>query len=540
MTVNSSRHAGLAFAIALSLCACSGDGAGSSTGVRAPEDFSISPSLAATTAGSSTTFSLTDGAGRAVSSARWRVNGVLGGSPALGVISSAGVYTAPAVIPDGDSVVVTGEVQGDSSVRSAGRVFFLPDKTSTEYYVPLLRVVDVAEPAPTRFLVVPPANATSVVFLPKSGSPIPLQPIGAGALTFTLDAAAATAGYVPGTLHNFVGRLDYRTSSGTSVGLSNVNVNVRDAGMPDVPVTQMASDAQRSPYVLNVRTDTTFFTAYPKGVSRLRSLLGDHFDFIAVIHMVTTRANRGYNGVRNDVRGIGAPIFDIGSQWSVEPGGRLQGVIEFPIDWFFDGAEAPMVHEIGHRWINYSRDSVLGAGGAHWPLSTMGLGVMGISIPGSGAGGQFPWSLTPLGDGTVRVNRATPSDHYTPLDLYLMGLIPPDSVPAVQVLSPTTTFNALTDGMILPATTFTVADYIAANGERVPSRANAQRDFTMACLVLTYGRLLTASEMAFFDAACARGETRTVLTTVDGLATEQASGFYLATGGRATLTTKLP
>ncbi|HSQ30603.1 MAG TPA: hypothetical protein VLN49_12175 [Gemmatimonadaceae bacterium] len=539
MTKTFSPRAGLAVSISLSLCACSGDGAGSTTGVRTPKEFSISPPLAATTAGSSTTFRLTDGAGHAVSGARWRVNGISGGSPGLGVISSAGVYTAPAGIPDGDSVVVTGEVQGDSSVRSASAVFFLPNKTSTEYYVPLLRVVDVAEPAPTRFLVVPPANATSVVFLPKSGSPIPLQPIGAGALTFTLDAGAATSGYVPGTLHNFVGRLDYRASSGASLGVSNVNVNVRDAGMPDVPVTRMAADAQRSPHVLNVRTDTSFGFAYVMGVSRLRQLLGDQFDFIAVIHLVTTRANRGYNGVRNDVHGIGAPIFDISSQWSVEPG-RLQGVIEFPIDWFFDGAAPATVHEIGHRWINYSRDSVLGAGGAHWPLSTMGLGVMGISIPGSGAGGQFPWSLTPLGDGTVRVNRATPSDRYTPLDLYLMGLIPADSVPAVQVLPPTTSFSALTDGMILPATTFTIADYIAANGERAPSRANAQRDFTMACLVLTYGRLMTESEMAFFDAACVRGETRTVLTTVDGLATEQAPGFYLATGGRATLTTKLP
>ena len=84
-------------------------------------------------------------------------------------------------------------------------------------------------------------------------------------------------------------------------------------------------------------------------MSRLRQLLGDHFDFIAVIHMVTTRANRNYNGVRNDVRGIGASIFDVSNRWNVEPG-RLQGVIEFPIDWFFDGAEGPMVHEIGHHF----------------------------------------------------------------------------------------------------------------------------------------------------------------------------------------------
>ena len=61
-----------------------------------------------------------------------------------------------------------------------------------------------------------------------------------------------------------------------------------------------------------------------------------------------------------------------------------------------------------------------------------------------------------------------------------------------------------------------------------------------AVVVLTYGRLLTPSEMAFFSAAAARAETTVSLRAAAGLAIVDASGFNLATGGRATMRTRLP
>jgi hypothetical protein len=167
----------------------------------------------------------------------------------------------------------------------------------------------------------------------------------------------------------------------------------------------------------------------------------------------------------------------------------------------------------------------------------MAHGVMGMSLGPSAEGIAFPYALTPLGDGTVRMNLAGESDRFTPLDLYLMGLIPPDSVPPMYVLPPGTPFI---DGSIVPATTYTIADYIASQGSRVPASSAAQRQFATAVIVLTYGRFLTPSEMAFFDYASARAETTVSLRASVGLAMEDASGFFLATGGRATLRTRLP
>jgi hypothetical protein len=169
----------------------------------------------------------------------------------------------------------------------------------------------------------------------------------------------------------------------------------------------------------------------------------------------------------------------------------------------------------------------------------MAQGVMGWSLPVSGAGGSFPWSLTPIGNDSVRINRATPSDHFTPLDLYLMGLVPPDSVPPMYVLPTAADPSRFVDGMTSPATTYTIADYIASHGARVPATAD-RRAFDAAVVVLTYRRLLTPSEIAFFDAAAARAETRVPLRSTSGFGTVTASGFFLATGGRATMQTRLP
>ena len=504
----------------------------------APVTLSVTPAIAAAAPNTTVTFAARDNAGVA-QSVTWRVNGVSGGNAQLGVISAAGAYTAPSTIPAGDSIVVTALLTSDGATQRSATVFFIPDLVTKDYYVALPRVVDASRPARTRYLLVPPSSATTVTFAPTTGASVPLTPIGNGVLTFELDAAPAMAGYVTGTLHNFVGRLDYRDAAGGQVKLTNLAVNVRDATMGDVSITSLAADAQRSPHMLNLRADTITINPYSSIVARALQLLGgDQFDFVAVVATATTNNNRVYIGLRNDVRGIGTTVFDNSRTWGGN--GRLRGAIAFPIDAFFDMAETGAIHEVGHSWINYATDAVLGPGAPHWPASTMALGPMGLSIAGSNVGGQFPWALTSLGNGTVRINRATPSDRFTPLDLYVMGFVAPDSVPPVYVLPTTANPNTFVDGMISPATTYTINDYVAGQSARVPASTTTQRQFATAVVVLSYGRLLTPSEMAFFDAAAARGETTVQLQSSIGLAMSGAPGFFLATGGRATMRTRLP
>ena len=56
---------------------------------------------------------------------------------------------------------------------------------------------------------------------------------------------------------------------------------------------------------------------------------------------------------------------------------RLQGVNVFPQASAFDGGERTQSHEYAHQWVNYIRFGALGAGGAHWPVSSIANGVMG-------------------------------------------------------------------------------------------------------------------------------------------------------------------
>ena len=490
----------------------------------------VSPAIAAAAPNVTVAFTATP-----VNGVTWRVNGIPAGNAQLGTVSMSGLYTGPAQIPAGDSVLIEAALAGDTTVRGSAKVFFIPNLTDKDYYAVLPRVVDATRPRPMRFLVVP---APSVATITSSVAGL-ASPIGLGVHTFVLDSARAVAGYVTGTLHNTVGTLDYRDAAGALVKLANLSVNVRDADMPDVVITSLVPYAQRSPYVLNLRVDTATIGPSSEIVSRALQLLGgDLFDFVAVVATVSSNNNRSYYALRNDVQGIGVSPFDNSDSWGGT--GRLRGTIAFPLDALFDGAEAGMIHEMGHAWINFaSNDPILNVSIPHWPPSTMAHYVMGFNIPGTSVGGHFQWSLTWLGNGTVRVNVTPDTDHYAPLDLYLMGLLPPDSVPAMYVLSPSVDPRTLSDGVVVPATAYAIGDYIAAQGPRVPASASS-RQVAAAVVVLTYGRLLTPTEMAFFDYASARAETTVPLQSQTGLVKVIASGFDLATGGRATLKTRLP
>jgi hypothetical protein len=503
---------------------------GSASLVMTPGIFALAPN-------GTVTFSAADVRGGSPT-----VTWTVAGQGQTGTISQSGAYVAPSTIPSGDSVVVTATLAADPSVSVSAPVFFIPNLANRDYMITLPRVVDATRPAPVRFLVVPAAATASVSFISRANASTALTPIGNGVHTLVLDPSYLTSGYTPGTLHNPLGFLDHRDAANTRVKLVNFAAAIRESTMPDAMTTALAPDAQRSAYVLNIRADTASVNAYASVTTRALQFLGDRFDVVSIIAPVYSNNNRNYVGLRNDIGGIGAQLFNTSAAWGGQ--GTLRGVVSFPIADYFDGADVGSIHEVGHSWINYaSADPILKATVPHWPLSTMAYGIMGFSIGGGsgGQGGTFGWTIAPAGAGTVRVNSAPDATVFTPLDLYLMGLLPKDSVTPMYVLSSVTDPSQLHDGDVLPATTYTIDDYIASQGARTPSRMPAPNVVREAIVVLSLGRLLTPAEMAFFDHAAARGETTVALKSSIGLATNvTAPGFYLATGGRATLQTRLP
>jgi hypothetical protein len=174
--------------------------------------------------------------------------------------------------------------------------------------------------------------------------------------------------------------------------------------------------------------------------------------------------------------------------------------------------------------------------GYHWPISNVAYGIMGFGISGSGAGGTFSYDLVELPNGEYGVTRVEPATQFNSLELYLMGLITGNEVEDAIVFQNQDEISA--GGTIQGRVdVLTIDDIVAVNGPRSPGVGSAQTNFRIASIVLSAGRLLTPDEMAFFDHMSARAEVTSELRFTEGFSSGTTKPFFLATGGRATLTT---
>lgn len=216
----------------------------------------------------------------------------------------------------------------------------------------------------------------------------------------------------------------------------------------------------------------------------------DEYDFLVIFtnfsFKMTTDAVAFHLGVRNDVQGIGKQIFDNSHLYGSS--GRLQGTIDMgsmdgiwtdPLDKHFDFTLGTLAHEMLHQWGSFVRfrdwngatsSGLLGKDGSHWSylLDTKGSLEYGNQ-----------WQDNGNGIFTAVAARS----YYSPLDLYLMGMIDKSKVPPMLLID-----NPAIDPARMPEVgatisgaprTVTIDDIIAVEGERVPSAGNAQKQFKM-------------------------------------------------------------
>jgi hypothetical protein len=208
------------------------------------------------------------------------------------------------------------------------------------------------------------------------------------------------------------------------------------------------------------------------------------------------RAGAWSQGLRNDVQGIGPPLFDnsemVGSDGqlaSIVHMGSMDNYPEDP-DEVFRHVHTPLsrlAHEYSHRWLTFvsfrDQHGNISAGlrarnvFSHWSFYTdSDLSVMlGNDIQDNGDG-----TFTTLG-GLRR---------YSDLDLYLMGLIPPEQVPDVFYVDNVP--DAQHDAKPRAGVTFTgdrvnvtIEQIIAAEGPRIPTSVESQKHFRTAFVLLT-------------------------------------------------------
>src|ERR1700739_228562 len=117
----------IVFAISLTLSACASVSGGGSTTPPPPQiAVSITPNPGTVLLGNTLAFSATV-TNTSDTSVSWGVNGVSGGSPQIGTISTDGLFTAPADLPPGGKVQVTAPSHADSSKSSTAGVTISSD-----------------------------------------------------------------------------------------------------------------------------------------------------------------------------------------------------------------------------------------------------------------------------------------------------------------------------------------------------------------------------------------------------------------------------
>ena len=278
----------------------------------------------------------------------------------------------------------------------------------------------------------------------------------------------------------------------------------------------------------------------------------DEFDFLIFLPKFFGVPKGGqlytavYDQVDNDVSGIGKGVGGNNLEFT----NRLQGMVlyagaKYDIDEFeperrsaIHGGDV-LVHELAHRW----GVSIIPSDDGHWGFSSADGVLGGFDIA----------KLIDHGNGIYTAGRfrtylpyySEPYDiKFSPIELYLAGLIPANEVPDLWVAldgewlndEDAAKFYNETGGAFerpfgaTQVRTYTIEDIIAEHGPRVPSAEQSQKNFRAAVVHLVDDDNPTTSELI---AQISKDATRFSERVIS---VNNHSNFYEATGGRGTIT----
>ncbi|MGL1900866.1 MAG: hypothetical protein OCC49_01930 [Fibrobacterales bacterium] len=261
----------------------------------------------------------------------------------------------------------------------------------------------------------------------------------------------------------------------------------------------------------------------------LHQLFLDSFDFAVFVNNIERRGDCRYRAafknLQNTTEGIGKQPWNFVQEDFVNK--RYQGYIHIPQRNYL--LRGPILHEIIHNWADYVIDS---SKTSHW-------GTLGV---GGYLGGWDPQTLVEVDSGTYCAGGqpgfkkfatggvANNMVKYAPLELYLMGMLPADSVPEI-VIPHHFRYSAIdTNRSCFTADSLvnmSIDDIIAKHGSRVPDFESASKQLSMIFILVS---LEAPTEL----------EWDYVLSTSDSLISKDPlpkyrQNFYSATEGRGEL-----
>ena len=267
----------------------------------------------------------------------------------------------------------------------------------------------------------------------------------------------------------------------------------------------------------------------------------DAFDFIFFLYN-TSGEEFSYGGfsypINRNISGIGRENVDISSRFGTN--GKLKNVnhLTFRTSLFSEG---PFLHELAHHWgaayigQEYATPNGTYETESHWGTTDI-----------NGILGGFDYSTLERNvDGDPKKYRATCSrskewgfegfsqelsnGYYAPMELYLMGLISASEVPDMHVFKNVKVEDYSGTFYADSEITYTIEDFIAKYGERVPDYQSSQKDFRALVVVVT-NEPVSAEHWTLIERDILNQEKQESANDM------KQTNFWEATGGRATLT----
>jgi hypothetical protein len=318
--------------------------------------------------------------------------------------------------------------------------------------------------------------------------------------------------------------------------------------MPEI--TRVGDTLQISDHVINIRKPMSS-GALEQTAEWQSTAAGTGLDAVgvdpdfAVLVPPVYRVGQGvwyYRAVRNEVQGIGVGLFDHTSSSAfaaLRHTQRLRGIVTVRDPALADLGSRHAVHEFAHAFAAYL-SAVYGVGsGAHWPISELANGIMGYQRGTESE--MLGYRFERQGTGTYVMRKSVVPDAFNGMELYLLGLNPASVPDSFLVFSDPANLPSPAEGVEVraPAAYITIGTVIERLGPRVPSFSEARSEFRAVLIVVTAGRLLTPTEMAWYEYAATRGEATERLPAVEVTSTLQTAPWYVATGGRGQLVTRV-
>jgi hypothetical protein len=279
---------------------------------------------------------------------------------------------------------------------------------------------------------------------------------------------------------------------------------ILNTNVAPVETVILETNIQISPYLVNLITTnregqldlrhsstptpltSTFYHAFPDAFDFLLFFTSDHIEVLPQSASANFISGTFYPVV-NKTQGIGEPVFDFSGTYGST--GRLLGLALLDTMERGIGTSVNVTHELSHQWSAYLSSSLgITTGDGHWHRNSgMDSVLGGLYKPTASTNNSF-------------LRTCNPSDYFdaTPLDKYLMGLVSTSAVPPVVLSSNILAINcgAAITNLAAPVT---ISNIVALHGAREPSWTNSQKQFRLGFVCCSLGRLLTATEMKFYN-----------------------------------------